>query len=319
MPSILIDQDIQPTERLVLGLCDRFDVTVGVEYGPDALISALDGIDVLFATSRLKVTREVLDATDLTAVAKLGTGIDNVDLDAAAEYGVSVTYTPGINALSVAEHALGLALAVLRHTPMCGDILEAGGWRDETPIGTQLSGSTVGIVGFGSIGSRFAGLLEGFNVDMLAYDPYVEPEDGEILGVDFVGLDVLLTRADLVSVNAALTPETRGMLGPDEFALMKPSAVLVNTARGPVVKEDALLNALQSNTIAGAGLDVYEDEPLDPTSPLHEFDNVVLTPHVAARTAAAATACIDILIENIEALYDEKRVPDRYLAVAPPS
>jgi phosphoglycerate dehydrogenase-like enzyme len=265
----------------------------------------------------LAITQELLEATSLRVGGKIGTGIDNIDLTAAAELGVSVTYTPGLNALSVAEHTLGLVLAVLRRTVHCRDVLVAGGWRDETPLGKQLSGRTVGIVGLGNIGSRFAGLLRGFNAQTLAHDPYVQPEDTEILGVDLVEFETLLDRADVVSVNTDLTDETCGMFGPAAFERMHPSSVLINTARGPIVQQDALVSALRTGMIAGAGLDVFETEPLPPSSPLHEFNNVVVTPHVAARTETASGVCVRRLAQNVVRLLEDRSVPERYLAVPP--
>lgn len=316
MPRVLIDQDIQPRSRLLSELPCDIAPTVGVEGNEDELIAALDRCDALFATSRLPVTARVLEETSLEAVGKLGTGVDNIDLTAAKAEGVPVTHTPGINALSVAEHALGLALAALRRTTSCQDTLREGGWRDETPIGTQLSGGSVGIVGFGDIGSRFASLLLGFGVDVLVYDPYVQPEDTELTGAELVSLDALLSKADLVSVNAELTDETRGLLGRAEFERMKSSATVVNTARGPIIEQDALVSALEGGDIASAGLDVFEEEPLDSSSPLHELDNVVLTPHVAARTKTASVKCIDRLVENVGRLLAGEEVPERYLAAA---
>ncbi|UWG46331.1 Phosphoglycerate dehydrogenase or related dehydrogenase [Halanaeroarchaeum sp. HSR-CO] len=316
MTTALIDQDIQPTDLLIETLDAGIETTVGGDPDAAALIQSLKETDVLFTTSRLPVTRRVLTETDLEVVGKLGTGIDNVDLRAAEDLGIPVTYTPGINALSVAEHALGLTLAVLRRTPRLQEILEGGGWRDETPIGTELAEKTVGIIGFGNIGSRLAGLLQGFNVQLLIYDPYIQPEDTQILGGTRVDLDRLLQSADVVSVNASLTDETRGMIGADELSRMRDSAVLVNTARGPIVREDALAEALTTGEIAGAGLDVFETEPLSPASPLHELDSVVLTPHSGARTAEAAEATIERLAQNVNAILAGRDVPDRYLAVA---
>ncbi|RLM53428.1 D-3-phosphoglycerate dehydrogenase [Halobellus sp. Atlit-31R] len=315
MIEAAIDQDLQPVDRVQSRLPADVTLEVGLPGEESELIEALQGKSVLFTTSRLKLTRRVFEETALDVVGKVGTGIDSVDLEGAADNGVAVTYTPGINALSVAEHALGLALATLRHTSTCQEMLRDGGWRDVTPEGTQLSGRTVGIVGFGNIGRRFAGLLRGFNVEILAYDPYVQPEDTELVGATLASLEELFSRADLVSVHAELTGETRGMVGSDAFELMSSDAVLVNTARGPVVDEAALVAALQDGSISGAGLDVFESEPLSPDSPLYDLRNVTLTPHVAARTTAASNGCIDRLTENVQRLLTGGSVPERYLAV----
>ena len=311
----VVDQDITPTDRLVGQLPDAWDVTVGVDGAPDAVEETLAGVDVAFVTSRIKVTHDVLAAArDLKVVAKLGTGIDNVDLEAAAERGVAVTYTPGHNALSVAEHTLALLLATARRLPEMRGIIESGGWRDEATLGTRLSGKTVGVVGFGNVGKRVGKLLAGFEVDVIVHDPYVPTIDAEFVGGELVGLDDLLRRSDAVVVNAELTEETRGYLGEHEFSLMKDSAVLVNTARGPIVEEDALVDALRDGEVAGAGLDVYASEPLGKDSPLLEFDNVVVTPHVAAMTEESRAETIDTLAANVLAILDGEPVQGRYLA-----
>jgi len=318
MTEAAIDQDLQPVDRVRSRLPDGLSLRVGLSADESTLIEELQGTPVLFTTSRIKLTRRVFESTSLDVVGKVGTGIDNVDLAAAADHGVAVTYTPGLNALSVAEHALGLSLATLRHTVTCQQMLRDGGWRDVTPEGGQLSGRTVGIVGFGNIGRRFAGLLRGFDVDVLVYDPYVQQEDMELVGASLVSYDDLLSQSDLVSVHATLTDETRGMVDAAALASMKPGAVLVNTARGPIVDQDALVAALREGTLGGAGLDVFESEPLPPDSPLHDLPNVTVTPHVAARTTSASHACIDVLTENVGRLLRGETVPNRYLAVSGP-
>ncbi|WP_233204036.1 NAD(P)-dependent oxidoreductase [Halegenticoccus soli] len=165
LPRALVDQDIQPAERLRERSTNRFDLTFGVDSTEEALIESLEGQSVLFTTSRLPVSERVLRrASSLELVAKVGTGLDSVDLSAAADFGVGVIYTPGFNALSVAEHALALLLTVNRNVVAGRDTLRAGGWRDTMPTSRPVTGTTVGIVGFGDVGRRFAGLLTGFNV-----------------------------------------------------------------------------------------------------------------------------------------------------------
>lgn len=311
----VVDQDITPTDRLVGQLPDDWDVTVGLEGTTEAAASALAHAGVAFVTSRIPVGREVLEAApDLEVVAKLGTGIDNVDLEAAAERSVAVTYTPGHNALSVAEHTLALLLATARRLPEMREILESGGWRDDATLGTRLSGKTVGIVGFGNVGKRVGKLLSGFQADVLVHDPYVPTIDAEFVGGELVDLDDLLRLSDAVVVNAELTEETRGYLGEREFSLMKEDAFLVNTARGPIVEEDALVSTLRSSEIAGAGLDVYASEPPGEDSPLLDLDNVVLTPHVAAMTNESRAETIDTLAANVLAILEGEPVQDRYRA-----
>jgi len=312
----LVDQDLQPFETLDDAVDGRLDLTVGVEADEAAVIDALDGAEVLFTTSRLPITDDVLaSAADLQVVGKIGTGIDNVDLDAAADLGVGVTYTPGLNAAAVAEYTLGLAIAVSRDIVRNDHLLEAGGWRDETDLSTTVNGKTVGIVGFGDVGSRVAAFFSGLNMEVLAYDPYVFEEDTDVAGATLTTLDDLLARSDIVTVNAELTEETRGMIDADAFDRMQESAILINTARGPIVSESALVEALETGEIAGAGLDVFETEPLPDDSPLHDFDNVVATPHVAATTTETRVDSIRTLVDNVFGMLDGTGAPERYTAV----
>lgn len=313
----LVDQDIQPAAHLTEQLGDDWSVTVGVDGTEDALIAALEGVDVLFATSRLPITRRVLEATDLAVVAKIGTGIDNVDLDAASDRGIPVTYTPGFNALAVAEHTVALILAVKRRIGHSQDVLREGGWRDDLPLGSMLSRDTIGIIGFGNVGRRVGSLLSGFHPELLAYDPYVLEIDTEQPGATFADLADLLARSDVVSVNAELTEETRHMLDASSFRRMKDDAVVVNTARGEIIDQPALVNAIESGEIAGAGLDVFEDEPLAADSPLHDLDTVVTTPHAAGLAIESRTRTMEILARNTCSLLAGEAVPDHFMAARP--
>lgn len=315
MKRVVIDQDIAPTERLLEQLPDDWEVAVGIEGSPEAAAEALADAHVAFVTSRIPVVRPVIEAAaDLEVVAKIGTGIDNVDLEAAEANDVVVTYTPGHNALSVAEHTLCLVLATARRLTEGRRTVEAGGWRDEVALGRRISGSTVGIVGFGNVGKRFGTLLAGFDVDVLVCDPYVPTIDAELARGENAPLDRLLAESDVVVVNAELTEETRGLIGEEELSLMEDTAILVNTARGPIVDEDALLSALHSGEIAGAGLDVFAAEPIGADHELLDAEGVVLTPHVGGTTAESRAETVDRLVENVLAILDGDPVPDRYLA-----
>ncbi|MGQ4556195.1 NAD(P)-dependent oxidoreductase [Halobellus sp. GM3] len=316
MTRVLVDQDITPTDRLLDGLDDSWDVTVGIEADEETLQTVLPDYDIALVTSRIPLTRAVLNAaTRLSLIGKLGTGIDSIDLDAARDNGITVTHTPGHNALSVAEHALCLTLATARRLTEARALLSEGRWRDEYTLGTRLSGSTVGIVGFGNVGKRVGTLLSGFDVDILFADPYVPDIDAELVHGAKASLGDLLERSDVVVLSAELTDETRGLIGPEELSRMKPSAILVNVARGPVVREDALVEALTDGTIAGAGLDVFSEEPLAADSPLLELDNVVATPHVAAMTAECRRGNVDQLAANVMGLANGEPVFDRYVPV----
>ena len=315
MVRAIVDQDITPTDHLLAGVPASWDVDVGIESTPAAVTDALTGTEVAFVTSRIPLPREVIaSASDLGLIAKLGTGLDNIDLEAAADHGVPVTHTPGYNALSVSEHTLGLTLATARRLTAARRLVEDGHWRDEYELATRLSGSTIGIVGFGNVGRRFGHLLAGFDVDILIHDPYVPDIDAELVDGTPTGLDDLLEQSDVVVLTAELTEETRGLIGEGELSRMASSAILVNAARGPIVDEDALLEALTDGTIGGAGLDVFATEPLPADSPLLALDDVVVTPHTAAMTRESRVESIDQLTTNAVTLLDGGDVPDRFMA-----
>lgn len=310
----LIDRDIVPTDRLIDRVDESIDTTIGGTADEEVLIEELSDMDVVFTTSRLPVSDRVLGQTDLDLIAKIGTGVDNVDLTVARERGIPVTYTPGTNAIAVAEHAVGLILGVSKRFEHGREILRAGRWRDEVPLSRLVHGKTIGIVGYGDIGSRVASILSGFHVDLLAHDPYIDPIATEYAGATLVPFEELLTRSDIVSINAELTAETRGMFGEYEFGLMNDHAILVNTARGPIVQEDALVAALDAGDIAGAGLDVFEEEPPAVDSPLHANDAVVMTPHIAGVAIETRERAIDLLADNVLSYFNGEPIPDRYLA-----
>ncbi|MXR20040.1 NAD(P)-dependent oxidoreductase [Halobacterium bonnevillei] len=314
MTHIAIDQDITPTERVLDSLPDAWEASVGIGSTEETAISDLAGVDVALVTSRVPLSERVIDASDLGLVGKLGTGLDSVDVAAARARDIEVTYTPGMNALSVAEHTLTLLLATARRLTEARGLIETDRWRDEMTLGTRVSGSTVGIVGFGNVGKRVGSLLGGFDVDVLVNDPYTAEIDAELVGGRNVPLGELLADSDFVCVTAELTPETRGLIGDPEFERMDQSTILVNTARGPVVDETALRSALEHDDIAGAGLDVHHSEPLGSDSAFLDMDSVVLTPHIASMTLQSRRELIDRLVENVTTLWRGDPLPDRYLA-----
>jgi phosphoglycerate dehydrogenase-like enzyme len=316
MVRCVVDDDIQPASYLRSCVDDRLDLSFGIGDGEAAAIDALSEADGLFTTSRIPVTRTVLEAVpDLDLVAKIGTGLDSIDLDAARQQGVTVVYTPGLNARSVAEHAVSLLFAVNRNVLLGHRRLEEGEWRDTMPTSKPVTDTTVGIVGFGNVGRRIAGLLSGFHVDILAHDPYIHRIDTDVTGATLVALPELLESADAVIISAERTPETEGLIDADALETMKEDATLVNSARGPIVDQDALVDALERDAIGGAGLDVFETEPLPSSSPLHDFDNVVLTPHMGASSLRARKAAIETLAETASDLFAGEELNDRFVAV----
>jgi D-3-phosphoglycerate dehydrogenase / 2-oxoglutarate reductase len=245
--------------------------------GIDGYIAGLDEIDctALQHADRLKV------------IARYGVGIDNVDLDAAKQLGITVTNTPGANSVSVAELALGLMLALARQLPAADAAVHQGKWHRLT--GVSLEGKTIGIVGLGAIGKQLARRLAGFDCRILAYDPYPDEGFAEEHRVSICPLPELLCRSDFISLHLPLLPETRSLVDAIFLEKIKPGAFLVNTSRGEIVDEQALLNALQTGHLRGAGLDAFAVEPPDPASPLLAHPNVIATPHLGAQTDGATS------------------------------
>jgi phosphoglycerate dehydrogenase-like enzyme len=221
---------------------------------------------------------------ELRVIARTGVGLDSIDLEAATAAGVVVTITPGVNDETVADHALALMLGALRRLDAQDRQVRGGGWRDFALCGAQLHGATVGLVGYGAIGRAVARRLRGFGAEILAHDPLLSDAD-----VPLLELDELLGASDVISVHAALSAQTRGLLGADRIAAMKPGAVLVNTARGPIVDEDAVAAALHSGHLGAAGLDVFEIEP-PAGRPITLAPNALLSPHVGGISDASNLA-----------------------------
>lgn len=255
--------------------------------GPDGIVAALRGVEgALIANDPF--TAEVLaQAPTLRAVVRTGVGYDSVDVVAAARHGISVSNLPGINARAVAEYTLGMLLAAARHLVENAAGVAAGAWPRAD--GHELHGATLGLVGHGATARAVVPLARAFGMDVLCTTS-TEPAQGSGDGVRFVDLDELLASSDYVSVHTALTDRTRGLLDARAFARMTPTAVLLNTARGAVVDEQALADAVRSRTIAGAHLDVAVHEPLPPDSPLRGVDGIVVYPHMAGQTAEARRA-----------------------------
>lgn len=257
-------------------------------YTEPELIREVALASAIVITSRDKITRNVIEsAQHLKIIAKCGAKPSNVDLDAATEHGIAVTWTPGSNPVSVAEHALTLMLLLLKKVIPTMTALKEGEWRKESVKASELAGKTVGIVGLGQAGYQLAQLLRHFSCRVLYFDPYVPEERGREVNAEPVDLNYLLEVSDLVSLHCQLSDETRHMIDEQQLRRMKTTAYLVNTARGPLVNEQALIRALREGWIAGAGLDVFEEEPAMCTNPLFALPNVVVTPHMAGWTHEA--------------------------------
>lgn len=255
---------------------------------PARLAEAVSRAHAIIVRSDTTVTDELMArAPSLRVIARAGTGVDNVDLLAATRRGIAVLNAPGANTVSAAEHTFALLLAFLRKVPLAAASMRSGDWDRKRFAGTELRGKTMGIVGLGRIGAHVAGLARAFGMKVAAHDPYLPETRAQELRVELLPLDQLLGHADVVSLHLPLTDETRHLLNEERLALLKPTAVVVNTARGALVDETALLQALEAGQLAGAALDVFECEPLPSDSPLRRCDRVLLTPHLAASTSEA--------------------------------
>nr|WP_218888839.1 phosphoglycerate dehydrogenase [Saccharopolyspora hordei] len=252
-----------------------------------ALLDAVAEADALLVRSATKVDAEVLSAAKkLKVVARAGVGLDNVEVPAATERGVMVVNAPTSNIVSAAEHAVALLLAVARNVPQADASLKGGAWKRSAYTGVELNGKTVGVVGLGKIGQLFAQRVAAFGTKLIAYDPYVSPARAAQLGIELVSLDELLSRADAISIHLPKTAETLGLIGAEELKKAKPGMLIVNAARGGLIDEDALVDALRNGQVGGAAIDVFKTEPTT-ESPLFELDNVVVTPHLGASTREA--------------------------------
>lgn len=301
MPDILISENISGPQ--VDALQSTFEVTFAPDLwqSPAELQSTLARHRALIVRNQTPVTAELIAAaTQLQVIGRAGIGLDNIDVRAASEAGIAVVYAPEQNAISVAELALGMMLSLARMLPAADRDTKAGGWARQRFTGIELYGKTLGLVGLGRIGYRTGLRARAFGMNIVAHDAYANPDGVFVseLQAPLLELDELLERSDFVSCHLPETPQTKGLFNYERFCHMKPAAYFINTSRGGVVAEDGLVRALQEHKIAGAALDVREQEP-PPQSTLSAMDNVLLTPHIAAFTSEGqervlACVCADV-------------------------
>ncbi len=284
-PVVLIAEKLAPSVVDALG--DGVEIRHVDGTDRPALLEAVAGADALLVRSATQVDAEVLTATStLKVVARAGVGLDNVEVAAATARGVMVVNAPTSNIVSAAEHAVALLLAAARQIPAADATLREHTWKRSSFNGVEISGKTIGVVGLGKIGQLFAQRIAAFGTTLIAYDPYVSAARAAQLGIELVSLDELLTRADAFSVHLPKTPETKGLIGAEQLARTKKGVIIVNAARGGLVDEQALADAVRSGQVGAAGIDVYGSEPCT-DSPLFELPQVVVTPHLGASTEEA--------------------------------
>lgn len=292
------------TEKIAEGGLQRLrdaghEVDVRLDTTAETLPGVVAGAHALIIRSATKVTRDVLEAgTDLVVVGRAGIGLDNVDVEAATRQGVMVVNAPQSNVVSAAEHTMALILAQARNVPQAHSALKAGRWERSKWEGVELTEKTLGIVGLGRIGKLVAQRALAFGMRLIAYDPYVSPDRARQMSVELVDIDTLVAEADFLTIHVAKTPQTVGLINAERLAKAKPGLRVVNVARGGIVDEDALADAIRSGRVAGAALDVFANEPMT-ESPLFEFDSVVVTPHLGASTFEAQDKAGGTIAEQV--------------------
>jgi D-3-phosphoglycerate dehydrogenase len=307
-PVVLIAEELSPATVEALG--PDFDVRSVDGTDRPALLSALAEANAILVRSATKVDAEAIAAAPhLQVVARAGVGLDNVDIKAATTAGVMVVNAPTSNIISAAELTVGHILSLARHIPAAHAALAQGQWKRSKYTGVELFEKTVGIVGLGRIGALITARLQAFGVDVVAYDPYVTPARAQQLGVTLLSLDELLATADFVTIHMPKTPETTGMIGLEQMKAMKKTAFVVNVARGGLIDEDALYEALTTGEIAGAGLDVFVTEP-PVDQKLLGLENVVVTPHLGASTDEAQEKAGVSVARSVRLALGGELVPD---------
>jgi D-3-phosphoglycerate dehydrogenase len=263
----------------------KYDIKSGLP--PEELKKIIPGYDAIIVRSETKLKAEIIEAADrLKVIGRAGIGLDNVDLAAATKKGIVVMNTPQENAIAAAEHTIALMLSISRKIPQATSSMKGGKWEKKRYMGVELYNKTLGIIGIGVIGTIVADRARGLKMKVIAYDPYLSKEAAEKKGVDLVSLDEVLGRSDFISVHTPLTDETRNLLDKNAFKKMKDGVILINCARGGIISEKDLYDAIKEGKVAGAALDVFEKEPAI-GNPLLELEEVISTPHLGASTAEA--------------------------------
>jgi D-3-phosphoglycerate dehydrogenase len=307
-PIVLIAEELSPATIDALG--PDFEIRTCDGANRDELLPALAEVDAVLVRSATKMDAEAIAAAkNLKVIARAGVGLDNVDVPAATQAGVMVVNAPTSNITSAAELAVGLLLSTARNIAPANEALKGGAWKRSKYGGVELLDKKVGIVGFGRIGQLVAERLKGFGVEILAYDPYVSAQRAGQLGAQLVSLDELLEQSDFISVHLPKTPETVGLIGKEALAKVKPTVRIINAARGGIVDEEALAEALREGRVAGAGIDVFAKEPTT-ESPLFEHESVVVTPHLGASTEEAQEKAGVAVAKSVRLALGGDLVPD---------
>ena len=298
MPKVLVADKIN--EKGVEVLEGSAEIVNNPKITPEELLKTIDQYDGIIVRSRTKMTKEVIEnAKNLKIIARAGVGVDNIDVQAATDHGILVVNAPQSTSITVAEHAMGLMLSLSRKIAIADASVKAGKWEKSKFMGMELRNKTLGVIGMGRIGSQVVKRAKAFEMDVIVYDPYITEDVAKELGVEITTLDYLVENADVMTIHVPLTPETKGLISKPELTKMKDHAILLNCARGGIINEADLYEVLKERPELKAGLDVYENEPLE-NSPLVTLDNVVLTPHIAASTKEAQRDAAIIVAKEVK-------------------
>ncbi len=302
MIKILVSDALSEEGLKVFRESKELEVDIKTNLTPDGLKEIIKDYEGLVVRSATKVTKElILAAKKLKVIGRAGVGLDNVDLEAATQQGIIVMNTPAGNTISTAEHTFSMILALSRNIPQANQSTKKGEWKRSKFMGVEVYGKVLGVVGFGRIGSEVAKRALSFGMKIMAYDPFLSAEVAESLGVESAELKKVLQEANYITVHTPLTDETRHMISDKEFALMKKGVRIINCARGGIIDELALVRAIKDGKVAGAAMDVFENEPLAAESELLKLDNVIITPHLGASTEEAQ---VNVAIEVAQIVRD---------------
>ena len=311
--KVLITDPI--SEEGIDTLRSHAEVDIKTGLAPEELISTIGDYEALIVRSQTQVSGEVIQAgKKLQVIARAGVGVDNIDVDEATQRGIVVVNAPTGNTISAAEHTIALMLSLARHIPQANAVLKSGVWRRSDFMGTEVRDKTLGIIGLGNVGSEVARRTRGLQMKLVAHDPFISVDHARNLQVELVSLKQLLKESDFITLHLPLTPSTKGLIGAKELALVKPTVRIINTARGGLIDEKALVKAVKEKRVAGAAIDVFSTEPVT-ESILFEDDNIIVTPHLGASTTEAqAMAAKDVAEQVIDVFRGQ---PARYSVNAP--
>jgi len=298
-------------ENVMKSLEEKFNIDIANSGNPDEIYPLLKNANGIIVRIGYLDRKTIMSLNNLEVIGRTGVGVDNIDLLAANERGIPVVVTPGANTRSVAEHALALILALSKDLKTNDMEMHKGNYNIRNNCESfEVFGKTLGIIGFGNIGQEVAKLCSSIGLKILVYDPFVKPEIVEERGFQFTEqLELLLRKSDIISIHVALTKDTTGMIGTKEFNMMKPSVIIINCARGSIINEKALVEALKNNKIRGAGLDVFSSEPIDNSNPILEFKNVITTPHIAGLTGESFFTMSKMVADGVSAVLRGEKWP----------